>query len=408
MPWPFFEEIILKILMVHNYYGSSAPSGENCAFDLEVALLRSRGNDVEVFSRYSDDIRARGGWGMIKGGLSVPWNPYSALSIYEVVTRFRPDIVHVHNTFPLISPSVFYAVGDHAARVMTLHNYRLFCPAGIPMRKDQVCTECIDNKSVGPALRYGCYRGSRAATVPLAAGILLHGFLRTWSKQVDAFIVLSDFQKELMVKAGLAENKLYVKPNFCLSDCEKVPWSHRQNYVVFVGRLSKEKGIETLIRAWMAWGDQAPELRVVGDGPLRTILEKQASGTPIRFLGQLSSVQAQSEIAGAKLLILPSQCLETFGLVIVEAFAVGTPVAVSNLGSLPSIVKHGINGLVFEANNAKALLASVREAWESPSKLEMLSTGAINSFNDHYNSVANYHGLMNIYTASIDKARREK
>jgi hypothetical protein len=158
----------VKVLLVHNFYGSSAPSGENQVFEAEKLLLQEMGHEVTDFSRHSDEIRSQGTWGVVRGALATPWNPWMTRAVKEAVSNFQPDVVHVHNTFPLISPGIFHAIGPRAARVLTLHNYRLFCPAAIPMRGGRVCTDCLDMRSAWPALRYGCYRDSRVATLPLA------------------------------------------------------------------------------------------------------------------------------------------------------------------------------------------------------------------------------------------------
>jgi hypothetical protein len=164
----------VKVLLVHNFYGSAAPSGENQVFEAEKALLQAHGHEVEEFARRSDEIRSQGVWGVARGALATPWNPWMTKAIKRAVTHFRPDVVHVHNTFPLISPGIFHAIGQRAARVLTLHNYRLFCPAAIPMRAGRVCTDCLDICSPLPALQYGCYRGSRLATLPLALSVAMH------------------------------------------------------------------------------------------------------------------------------------------------------------------------------------------------------------------------------------------
>ena len=239
----------MKILLVHNYYGSAAPSGENQVFEAERALLRQRGHRVREFVRHSDEIRGQGVWGAVKGACAVPWNPCSVVAIRRAVDAFQPDIVHVHNTFPLISPGIFPAIGHRAARVLTLHNYRLFCPAAIPLRDGRVCTDCLAARSSWPALRHGCYRHSRLATLPLAFSVALHRTLNTWTQQVDAFIALSDFQRQLMTQSGLPAARVYVKPNFYPGHPQPVPWPDRQDYAVFAGRLTAEKGVETLIRA---------------------------------------------------------------------------------------------------------------------------------------------------------------
>jgi len=360
-----------------------------------------------VFTRHSDEIRNNGFAGMLRGAIATPWNFKMAIAIKKAIADFSPDVIHAHNTFPLISPSIFYAIGKKVARVLTLHNYRLFCPAAIPLRNGKVCIECIENKTVWPSIRYGCYRNSRLATLPLAVSVALHRMLGTWTKHVDAFITLSDFQRTLMASAGLPDERIYVKPNFYPGKPSVVPWGKRGEYVVFVGRLSVEKGVNSLLRAWRLWGIEAPALKLVGAGELRTELEKMVSGLPVQFIGQVGSSEAQAHIANARLLVLPSECFEGFPMVIREAFAFGTPVAVSNIGPLPSIVQHGKNGVVFEPENPQSLLNTVRTAWETPSLLEELGAGARAEFESQYNEDVNYRSLMDIYEKTIARKKRE-
>lgn len=387
----------MRILLVHNFYGSGAPSGENQVFIDEKGMLEKQGHEVQTFTRQSDEIRSQGVWGALKGACSTPWNPWMAHDIRSKVDAFKPDVVHVHNSFPLISPALFHVIGNQAKRVLTLHNYRLFCPAAIPMREGQVCTECLDQESAWPSVRHGCYRGSRLATLPLAVSVALHRRLGTWTQQVDAFIALSEFQKGRMAAAGLPGDKIHVKPNFYPGNPVVMPWLERDHAVVFVGRLSQEKGVETLVRAWRAWGESAPELRVVGEGPLREKLQSMAVGLPIRFLGQLAVAGAQKEIASSRLLVLPSEWFEGFPMVLREAFAFGTPAAVSDLGPLPSLVRDGENGTVFPAADAAKLLAIVRAAWSDHAKLEQQGRVARCDFERLYTEDANYRLLMKVY-----------
>lgn len=374
----------------------------------ETLLLSQRSNQVDLITRSNDEIKHSGFKGKLLGAISAAWNPRMARALGARVDEVRPDVVHVHNTFPLLSPAIFHAIGKRAARVLTLHNYRLFCPAAVPMRDGKVCTECLDRHSPLPSMQHGCYRSSRAATLPLAVSVGLHRALGTWTNQVDAFICLSDFQRELMVRAGLPREKVHVKPNFYPGNPAVMPWNERQPCVVFAGRLSEEKGVVNLLRAWQAWGAGAPELRLVGDGHLRGRLEQMAKGLPIRFLGQLPAKQAQAEIARARLQILPSECFEGFPMVVREAFAFGTPAAVSDLGPLPSIVTHGKSGIVFQPANPKSLLQEVRTAWETPGLLETLGQGARAEFEAKYTEEANYTMLMDIYQQAIEVSRGYK
>lgn len=401
----------MKVLLAHNYYGSTAPSGENQVFEIEGKLLREHGHEVSEFLRHSDTIRAKGAWGALQGAFSTPWNPFAAKALRHTVEINHPDVVHVHNTFPLLSPAIFHAIGQRAARVLTLHNYRLFCPAAIPMREGRVCTDCLDRRSVIPALRHGCYRGSRLATLPLAVNVVLHRYLGTWTRQVDAFIALTEFQRERMIEAGLPAERVHVKPNFYPGNPSTVPWVDRRRSVVFAGRLSAEKGVLALVRAWLMWGVSAPELRIIGDGGMRAELEELAATmpeVPIRFFGQLTGAAAKDEIAHARLLILPSEWFEGFPMVVREAFAFGTPAAVSNIGPLPSIVQQGKNGVVFEPANPQSLLNVVRSVWRGGDELERFAKGARHSYEALYNEDANYNMLMTIYERAMEVSRRRR
>jgi glycosyltransferase involved in cell wall biosynthesis len=393
----------MKILLVHNYYGSGAPSGENNVFELERALLEQRGHPVEVLTRHSDDLRRRGLVGMIVGALATPWSPVSARAVRRIVAECRPDVVHAHNTFPLLSPAIFPAIGSRAARVLTLHNYRLFCPSAIPQRDGNSCTECLDGRSVAPALRHGCYRGSRVATLPLAASVALHRWGGTWRHHVDAFIALTEFQRNVMIDAGLPQERVFVKPNFYPGQPRVVPWPERSDRVVFAGRLSPEKGVATLLDAWIAWGDTAPELCIVGDGPLRERLQRRARERRcrVRFLGQVTAAAAEAEIAAARLLVVPSVSFEGFPLVLREAFAFGTPAAVSGIGPLPHIVQHGRTGVVFRPGDPGSLLDSVRSAWHRTGQLRSMSEQARAEFEEKYAEGANYRALMDIYDRAV-------
>lgn len=394
----------MRILIVHNSYGAEAPSGENEVVRLERALLVDKGHEVCMFSRDSDEIRTKGWLGAVQGGAAVPWNPFEARRMAACVSSFNPDIVHAHNTFPLISAAVFSAASRAPARVLTLHNYRLFCAAGIPMRSGQTCTDCIDRRSVVPALLHGCYRGSVVATLPLAAGIALHRALGTWRHDVEAFIALSAFQRELMVTGGLPVERIEVKPNFYPGSPQPLPWSDRTGQCIFAGRLTPEKGLAKLIRAWSLWGASAPELLVLGDGPLRASLEQAAHGANVRFLGYLPAAETQAEIARSRLVVLPSECIEGFPMTMREAFALGTAVAVSRLGPLPGLVRNGQCGVLLDPFDASQVLAALQPAWQDQAALEALARAGHREFQACFTADANHDLLLQIYRRAI--ARR--
>lgn len=401
----------MKILLLHNYYRSSAPSGENTVFEAERELLQSRGVEVVEFTRHSNDLARRGALGTLKGALVAPWNPASVRAVARLVETERPDLVHAHNTFPLLSPAVFRAArGTPAATVLTLHNYRTFCAAGIPMRKGRPCTECLDEHSAVPALRYGCYRNSRAATVPMAVMIGLHRRLGTWRQDVDAFIALTEFQRDRLVAAGLPEEKVHIKPHFYADPPVPRPWADREDTVVFLGRLGEEKGLYPLLEAWRRWGPDAPRLDLIGEGPERVGLERMLEGSPARervdFLGQVPFMEAQQRLARARLLVLPSLCFEGFPMAIREALALGVPVAASNLGSMPCLIDEGRNGVLFEPGDAADLLEKVRGLWEAPERMASMALAARADFDAKYTADANFTQLMAIYEKAIEQRRK--
>ena len=399
----------MKVLLAHNFYGSSAPSGENRVYLAERDLLRDRGHEVLEFTRHSDAIRNRGALGLLRGALGTPWNPFAVANLRRLLARERPDILHVHNTFPLLSPAVFHAAhGLGTATVLTLHNYRTFCAAGIPLRDGRPCKDCLDSRSVLPALRYGCYRDSRWATFPMALMIALHRQIGTWTRHVDAFIALTEFQQEALARAGLPKERLHVKPHFYADAPEPLPWERRTPKVLCVGRLGREKGVHILLEAWKTWGGEAPILEIIGDGPERVSLENliQSSriGDRVVFTGSLPFVETQRRLAEASLLVFPSLCFEGLPMVLQEAFALGVPVCTSRLGSMPCIVNDGRDGLLFEPGNPSDLLGRVRDLWGHPDRLAAMARAARRTFEGEYTSEANYPLLIEIY----GKAKRRR
>jgi glycosyltransferase involved in cell wall biosynthesis len=395
----------VKILLVHNFYGSTAPSGENTAFVAEASLLRNRGHSIVEFTRHSDELLHQGLYGTVRGALGTIWNPVSLRKLKSTLRDIRPEIVHVHNTFPILSPSVLYATSDlNIPTVMTLHNYRIGCSAATALRKDEPCTLCLDKKSVLPALRYGCYRDSRIATLPVSLMIALHNAKNTWKKNVDAFITLTEFQREKMAQFGIPEASLFVKPQFLENPPEPLPWQRRESKAVFIGRLYTAKGIHILIDSWKKWGKNAAPLEIIGDGPMRNELmsaagKSEAAGS-ISFLGNLSHAEAMRKLSSAKLLILPSLCFEGFPMVVQEAYAYGVPIAASNIGSLPHLIAENRTGTLFTPGNAESLLASVQPLLADDKQLRILGAQAKQEFDSKYTAGKNYDILMSIYASA--------
>ena len=398
----------MKILIVHNYYGSAAPSGENKVFEVERAMLEKHGHEVVVYARHSDEIRngnviARL-WGMVKGALCTVGNPFAARSVSKLCREFKPDVIHFHNTFPLISQLAVRAASKYAPVVMTLHNYRTACAAGVPTRGCKVCSLCLDKKCVLDGVKYRCYRGSLLATLPLAINIAI--YRKLLPKWVSRFVVLSEFQKRKMVEYGWSEKKIAVKGNF-INHVEHIEQVEKKDQIVYVGRLSKEKGVETLIKAFaiLCGRSETPaqsiwlknlKLVIVGDGVDRPELEKLATGSNVEFMGYKPSEEARRIIAESKALVSPSNCWETFGLAAAEAMSVGTPSVVANLGGLPDIVQDGRFGDVFESGNADACVAAIDRLLNRPDYDEMCAA-AKREAETKYSEEANYGQLVKIY-----------
>jgi len=398
----------LRVVLAHNHYGSSAPSGENAVFEAECRLLADRGHEVLRFERRSDAIRSQGLVGLARGALSTPWNPFVARELRALLERERPDVLHVHNPFPMLSPAVFHAArGLPVATVWTLHNYRPFCAAATLLRDGAPCTECIDRRSALPGLRHGCYRGSRAATLPLSVMIALLDRAGTLAHEVDAFVVLTEFQREMVVRAGLPERRVHVKPNFHPAPPAPVPWADREPRVIFVGRLGPEKGVRVLLDAWSLWPD-APLLEIAGDGPERAALEERARahrlGDRVRFLGRVSPEEVERRIARARAMVVPSLCFEGFPLAIRDAYAAGVPVAASRIGALGHIVRDGATGLLFAPGDPADLARRLSQAWGEPGRLATMGAAARGEFESSCTADQSHGRLLAIY----DAARSER
>ncbi len=399
----------MRILLVHNFYGSLSPSGENRVVLEERDLLRAAGHEIIEHFTYSDTIRDRGLFPMVSAGVFVPWNPFARKRLRVLVRELEPHIMHVHNVFPLLSPAIL----DTASRVRTavvntLHNYRTVCPASVPLRNGVACTRCVDTRSVGPALWHGCYRNSRLATIPLAASTAVHRRLDTYARHVDAFIALTAFQKSVLVHGGLPEERIYVKPNCLPSVPRLVPWCEREDKAVFLGRISTEKGLDILIEAWVRWGCNAPKLEIIGDGPeferVRGLVPA-ASADRIVFVGRKPAGEAQALLSTAKLLIVPSTWFEGFPLSLCEAFAFGVPVAASRFGTFEELVGSPGVGRLFTPGDAESLRETTSALWADEVALQRMSNAARHEFETRYTAQKSVAALQNIYKCAIDTKR---
>jgi glycosyltransferase involved in cell wall biosynthesis len=389
---------VLKILLVHNTY--QQPGGEDVVFGLERHLLEETGHQVATYCRSNFEVSASP-MGRLTWIPNTVWSDSSRRAFARLLRQQKPDVVHVHNTFFMISSSIYSAC--RAARVpvvQTLHNFRLLCPGAAFFRQGHVCEECADH-SLWRSLRHVCYRDSRLATGTVALMLAVHRFRRTWVDEVDSFIVLTEFARRKFIDGGLPENKLRVLPNFASPDTPA--GASEGEYALFVGRLSPEKGLGTLLSAWGLLPRRIP-LVVVGDGPLRPELEAEAAKlglSNVVFRGRLARAETQAAMQGAKFLILPSECYENFPMTIVEAFACGVPAVCSQLGALPEIVEDGRTGLHFAPYDSRDLAAKVDWAWTHGGQMRTMGRNAQAEFEAKYTAGKHYSALMEIYAGAM-------
>ena len=388
----------MKILLIHNFYRSGNPGGEDNVVRQERALLERAGHEVVLYDRCNDEVDERDAVAAARTALRMGWSHRSHREVTALIRRERPDVAHVHNTFPLVTPSVYAAAREAGVPVVqTLHNYRWLCTAATFYRNDAVCEQCGPTR-IGPALRHRCYRGSLIGSAAVAFAQRRAWRDGSYAHAIDAYITLSRFAAARFVAAGLDPARVHVKPNFV--DDSDPPGTGDGGYVVYAGRLSTEKGLLTLLDAWRGLRDVP--LRIVGDGPLLAELRARAAreGLPVEFLGLRPREEVRAVIGGAARLVLPSQWFEGLPLVLVESYARGTPVVAARIGSLAELVVPDRTGLQFRAGDASELAARVRELWADELRRGRLRRGARARFDEEYTAPRNLGLLLDVYTAA--------
>ncbi len=353
----------MRILVVHNAYQQRG--GEDAVVQTEVDLLQAHGLEVRLYGRHNDEVQAQGA---LRTAAEALWSRRTTREVEALLDTWRPDLIHAHNTFPLISPSLHWtARRARVPVVQTLHNFRLLCLQGTMLREDRPCTRCVGRAPLA-GVAHGCYRGSRAQSAVLAASLMLHRGLGTWSRCVDRFVALTPFCRDQLVAGGIDPARISVEPNFV--DLPEPPPQPRQG-LLYVGRLSPEKGTAVLARALA--GLPAGSVRVAGSGPQQGLLDGVAA---CERLGALPPAEVASEMGRAVALVLPSTCYEGFPRALVEAFASALPVIASRLGSLADLVEHGVTGLLVEPADPDALAQAMRWALAHPGRMREMGQAA--------------------------------
>lgn len=390
----------MKIVIVHERY--TQPGGEDQVFLDEAALLESRGHTVIRYERHNDELATTG---RLRQAVETVWSRRAVAEIDALLKRERPDVMHCHNTFPILSPAVHHAAARRGvATVQTLHNFRLICPQGALRRDGRICEDCVGRTFAAPAVRHACYRGSRAATAATAAMNAAHHALGTWTHVVDRFIALTEFSRDLFVRAGLPGERIEVKPNFVAPDPGPGP-AERTGGILFVGRLSEEKGVSTLLDAWkQVRGDV--RLTIVGDGPLGEDVRAAAAADPrITAAGRRPFEEVLQRVAGAEALVMPSVWYETFGRTLIEAFAAGTPVIASRLGAMAELVTDDETGVLFPPGDVAALAAAVNALQSDPARRARLGNAARCAYEAGFTADRNYELLRAIYERAVTRSR---
>ena len=392
----------MKIVLVHNQYQQGG--GEDVVFAQERRNLERAGHEVAIYHRSNSEIGDSATLGRLALAKDTVWSARTRRDFARLLDREAPDIVHVHNTFVVISPSIYSACRERGIPVVqTLHNFRLMCPSATFYRDGNVCEACA-HSGLWSAVRHACYRDSRAASATVALMLATHRLLGTWRDSIDAYIALTTFSREKFIAGGLSPEKIFVKPNFV--DPDPGPRTTAGDYAVFTGRLSPEKGVMTLLRAWEQLPVHCP-LQIVGDGPERPLLEafvRDHKIPSITFRGRLTREETVATVKCARFAIVPSVYYEGFPMVIAEAMACGVPVICSRLGAMEEIVADGVTGLHFNPGDADHLTRKVEWACQHASAMREMGREARREYESRYTADRNYSLLLEIYQRTLNRA----
>lgn len=374
----------MRILLAHNRYQQAG--GEDAVLAEEHRLLQQHGVEVEL---YSEDNHRIAQMPPMQVAVDTIWSQRTVREIGAHIQRFRPDVIHVHNTFPLISPSLYFAAAKHGVPVVqTLHNFRLFCAQAMFMRNGAVCEDCIGRLPWRGVMRR-CYRESGAQSAVVVGMQGIHRWLGTYRNKVTRYIALNKFCRDKFIEAGLPAERIAIKPNFV--DLPPPQPVARQGGL-FVGRLSPEKGIATLAEALRLY--PRGHVDVIGHGPQENELRHVANA---RLLGFMPGEEIYARMAQASYLVMPSIWYENFPRTLVEAYACGLPVIASRLGAMAELVRDGETGLLFNPGDAQDLAEKLRWADGHPEEMRRMGETARREYEANYTSETNFRQLMHIY-----------
>jgi glycosyltransferase involved in cell wall biosynthesis len=380
---------MLRVLVVHNAYQHRG--GEDSVVDAEIALLRLHGHEVETYFRHNDDVNTSP---MLTVAGQTLWSTQTTKEVTAKIATFRPDVMHAHNTFPLISSSIYWAAAKAGVPVVqTLHNFRTLCLSALFMREGNVCEDCLGHLPWRGVV-HQCYRDSTVTSAVLAGMITLHRGLGTYRNKVTRYIALNDFCRSKFIAGGLPEEKFRVKPNF-IDNTNTPDWATRQGGL-FVGRLSREKGLDVLIEAVKYL--PANPVKVIGEGELESFSQTYFG---VDYLGFQPLDKILVKMRQSSYLVVPSIWYENFPRTIVEAFSCGLPVIASRIGALAEIIQDGKTGLLFEPGSSMDLAEKLTWAESHPTEMVRMGRAAHAEYVANYTPVRNYSMLIDIYNDAI-------
>lgn len=384
----------MRILIAHNAYQHRG--GEDAVVAAEEALLRANGNETLLYQRHNDELQTMP---RSTAAISAIWSFQSARELEKLCRDFQPDIIHAHNTFPLISPSIYWvAQKHHVPVVQTLHNFRLLCPQAMLLRDGAICEDCV-GKLPWRAVTRKCYRDSTLQSVVLTGMLATHRAIGTFEHKVGLYIATNQFCRDKFIEGGLPADRIRIKPHF-VDNPAAAHEGDKRSGGLFIGRLSPEKGLDVLMDAVQRL--PAPAMQVIGTGPLESEVARVFGDA---YLGYRNREQVLHMLAQAQFLVAPSTCYETFGLVGIEAFSCGTPVIASRRGSFGELVKDGVTGLLFTPGDSLDLARKIEWAQANPDAMRVMGRAARAEYLARYTSQRNYQMLMDIYREAITGAQ---
>lgn len=377
------EELALKILILHSKYRSGPASGENRVVEDEARLLSEAGHEVDLFM---PEFGRPSGLKMLQAGLGAIWSSEAVAEAKRRIDLRKPDVVHCHNLFPALSPAVLRATQGKIPVVVTLHNYRFLCLPATFLRDGRMCEDCL-GRVPWPGVVHRCYQGSISASAILASSIVLHKAIGTY-QHIRLYIAISDFVRQKHIEGGWPIKHVIVKPHFAWA---VEPRQGPGEYFVYLGRLSPEKGVATLVAAWT---QVKAKLLIIGDGPEALRLRESAPPN-VEFRGTVEACEVPDLLRGARAVLSPSVSHEGAGKVVLEAYAAGVPVLVSRSGGLPEIVHDEVTGLVLQATDP-AVWAQAADRLLDDAESERMGRLAWELWSDRFSPA---HGLANMESA---------